>query len=284
MTDSWRIPGKLPGILFFVFARAACGQIELAVDLFGEGSYTSCVRECRRVLSDSPAEETALLLLNAAALRLDPGDRRAGGTLDHLSAAAALPEVRAMASYECARRQWRAGDGTNAFAGFARAFEETRSEDLAMRCGFSMVELGRTGRIPASQAAGWPERLRRFEARWTPSVCEECHVRPSTTGAAAKPGEWIVAFYRSQIAPAIGARCSLTPSCSEYFLQASRRYGVLGFPMGADRLVREPSVVQSAETPVWTGSGWRYADPLSDHDFWLVPAPRRVPAAAGVQK
>ena len=267
-----------------MLARLACGQLELAVDLFGEGSYTSCVRECRRVLSDSPADETARLLLNAATLRLDPGDCRTAVTLGHLSASAVLPEVRAMASYECARRQWRAGDETNAFAGFARALQETRSEDLAMRCGFSLVELGRTGRIPASQAAGWPERLRHFEARWTPSVREECQVRPTAAGAAAKPGEWIVAFYRSQIAPAIGARCSLTPSCSEYFLQASRNHGALGFPMGADRLVREPSVVQRAESPVWTGTGWRFADPLTDHDFWLDPGSRGVSSAGGMVK
>ena len=83
------------------------------------------------------------------------------------------------------------------------------------------------------------------------------------------PGRWLVSLYRSQIRPAIGARCSIRPNCSEYFLLASRKHGLLGFPMMADRLVREPGIVAEAEQAVETPDGVRYADPLSDHDGWL---------------
>jgi hypothetical protein len=77
--------------------------------------------------------------------------------------------------------------------------------------------------------------------------------------------EGIVGVYRRWIGSAIGARCSLVPSCSEYFRQAGRRHGWLAFPMIADRLVREPGVVAAAEVRV----GGRVADPLEDHDAWL---------------
>ncbi|MBU4460234.1 MAG: membrane protein insertion efficiency factor YidD [Verrucomicrobia bacterium] len=94
----------------------------------------------------------------------------------------------------------------------------------------------------------------------------------ATQGSAASaPGRAMVWIYRSMVRPAIGARCSLDPSCSEYFLQSSRRHGLLGFPMMADRLVREPSEVRAHPVPVPPGSEVRVPDPVSDHDFWMRP-------------
>ena len=74
---------------------------------------------------------------------------------------------------------------------------------------------------------------------------------------------------RHAIRPAIGSRCSLDPSCSEYFRQASRNHGLLSIPMIADRLVREPSVVLKREREIVVGGETRIADPLSDHDQWM---------------
>lgn len=81
------------------------------------------------------------------------------------------------------------------------------------------------------------------------------------------PVRWIVGMYRRHIGPAIGARCSLVPSCSQYFLEAGNRYGWLAVPLIGDRLVREPSVVQCGEHPV-AGKTERYADPVEDHAWW----------------
>lgn len=92
---------------------------------------------------------------------------------------------------------------------------------------------------------------------------------PRRGGLFALPGEAIVAFYRSYVSPAIGARCSLTPSCSQLFLEASRKHGLLAFPIIADRLVREPGVVAEARHKVIVGREIRIADPLEDHDGWL---------------
>ncbi len=89
--------------------------------------------------------------------------------------------------------------------------------------------------------------------------------------AGSVPGRALVRFYRAAIRPAIGARCSLEPSCSEYFLLVSRRHGILGFPMMVDRLVREPSLVGSHPIPAPPGGTVRVPDPVSDHDFWMQP-------------
>jgi len=83
------------------------------------------------------------------------------------------------------------------------------------------------------------------------------------------PFRWAIFFYRGQIAPALGRRCSLHPSCSEFTLQAMRKHGLLAIPMYADRAVREPAVVAEAGAPVLVGGRRRYADPLEDHDWWI---------------
>lgn len=80
------------------------------------------------------------------------------------------------------------------------------------------------------------------------------------------PVKWMVGFYRMAVAPALGSRCVLDPSCSRYSLQAARERGWLGLPMTGDRLIREPSVVNEGAHPVTDVQGRvRYADPVSDH-------------------
>ncbi len=82
----------------------------------------------------------------------------------------------------------------------------------------------------------------------------------------ALPVRAMVGFYRVLVAPAIGSRCVLKPSCSRYSMQAARERGWIGIPMTGDRLIREPSVVMAKAVPVEDDGGRiRYADPVSDH-------------------
>ncbi len=82
----------------------------------------------------------------------------------------------------------------------------------------------------------------------------------------ALPVRAMVAFYRGVVAPALGARCSLQPSCSAYSLQAAMERGWLGLPMTADRLIREPSVVVEGKSRFFDDQRRsRYPDPVSDH-------------------
>ena len=66
------------------------------------------------------------------------------------------------------------------------------------------------------------------------------------------PARQAVAFYQRQIAPAIGDRCSLWPSCSAYAMEACAAHGALGLAIYADRAVREPDVAAEVRTAVAT--------------------------------
>ena len=90
----------------------------------------------------------------------------------------------------------------------------------------------------------------------------------------------VVGFYRLFIGPAIGDRCVLEPSCSRYCLQATRKHGIVGVPMTADRFIREPNASAPDRPWVRTPSGqWRHPDPVKDHDFWFAPNPDRGPSS-----
>lgn len=91
--------------------------------------------------------------------------------------------------------------------------------------------------------------------------------RPHSAGSLLARG--VVLFYRRFVGPAIGARCALEPSCSRYFLEASRRHGLLGLPMVADRFVREPVESASDRLVRRPDGSWRHSDPVSDHDWWF---------------
>ena len=76
-------------------------------------------------------------------------------------------------------------------------------------------------------------------------------------------------FYKFAVGPALGSRCALEPSCSSYFLEASRKHGLVGLPMIADRFVREP-VASASDKWVRNAKGeLKHPDPVSDHDGWF---------------
>ena len=77
-------------------------------------------------------------------------------------------------------------------------------------------------------------------------------------------------FYRTQISPALGERCRIYPSCSEYFVRAAKKHGVLALPMIADRFVREPEIAVKREKPFVQRNGIiLWGDAVDDHDWWF---------------
>ncbi|MBU1694626.1 MAG: membrane protein insertion efficiency factor YidD [Verrucomicrobia bacterium] len=261
----------LPGILFFFTPLLCSAGPDLAADLFEEGRWTECSRECRRVLLSDPADETARLLQAVSSLRSGRTNEWAGDTLAALSRSR-RPEVRAMAAYELGRVVWAKNDAGAAFDLLRKAFLETRSQPLFLRSGCSLHTLLRDFPTLGKNDPSVLQSLETCRPLWTLELREECASPLGPQGRepwVATPGRWVVTFYRNQIAPAIGARCSLEPSCSVYFLAASRKHGLLGLPMLADRLVREPSVVAEGRHPVQGDGPTRFADPVSDHDAWF---------------
>jgi putative component of membrane protein insertase Oxa1/YidC/SpoIIIJ protein YidD len=97
-------------------------------------------------------------------------------------------------------------------------------------------------------------------------------VAPERAARAAAVGHAVLDLYRTQIRPAIGQRCSLHPSCSEYARQALSRHGLLGIALIGDRAVREPDLVAAQADPIVINGRRFYRDPLDAHDGWLTAA------------
>lgn len=266
-----RIPGFWLGILFsFLPISSSTASLDLAVDLFEEGDWPACRVECERELIAEPGDSLAALL--RATCRARMGGRGPGIRAEFagLAGGAAPAEIRSMAAFEAARLAWADGDTAAAFAGFRQAFRETSVVDIFARSGWALHEIRREDPTLGADDAVLVQQLETCAALWTPQIVRDMAAGRSEAGAMlARPGQWIVMLYRGLVRPALGARCSLSPNCSEYFFQASARHGLLAFPMAADRLVREPSVVQAAERLVEVGGKTLIADPLSDHDHWM---------------
>ena len=268
-----KIPGLAPGIFFLALAlRAAAGpELDLAAELFAEGRWAEARTESRRMPPDAPEAARARLLAAAAALRMGTGRAEAVAELAALWRDEAVDlETRCMAAYESGLASWADGE-TNAPAALEFAYLQTRAPPLFWRAGCSLYFYLKADRkLRLEKAAIW-QSLQSCRDSWPLEIWRECRPRRKQGPALASlPAQALVKFYRAQIGPAIGSRCDLQPSCSEYFLQASRAHGGLGVPIMADRFVREPSVVSAREQPVTMPDGHvRVADPLADHDFWM---------------
>jgi len=273
-TAAQKIPGLAPGIFFFALMldAAAGSALDLAVDLFGEGQWAAARTESLRARAEASGSEAdrARLLADVSALRMGAGREEAkSGLLALWRSEATDLEIRCMAAYEWGRADGADG-GTNAPSALEFAYLQTRDTPLFWRAGCSLYFCLKADRkLRQEKPVVW-QSLQSCRDAWPPEVWRECTPSKKGVSMAALPGQWVVAFYRAQIGPAIGSRCDLLPSCSEYFLQASRAHGLLGVPLMADRFVREPSVVSAREQPVTMPDGRiRYADPVSDHDFWM---------------
>lgn len=263
------------GVRAFFFLAALSGHAfadaRLAQDLFEAGDWVGCRREAKRAALSQPEDPDLRFLEAVSRLRL---------RMDEEAARAMLREV--IADYG------KQGTGDRAAAA---ALELGASEEIAGRrqpaldaYSIALTSAGTPER--ALRAVAGIDRIREQDPEGVhlapdlepilrilrPSIPAEAKVAPAGTGSEARsgfqPAGFLVSLYRNQVRPAIGSRCELNPSCSEYFVQAGHRHGWLAFPMIADRFFREPSVVQSADRESARDSQARVADPLTDHDFW----------------
>jgi len=262
----------------FWLGMAPAGNAELAEALFAERQWALARIECARRLAVPPptdAEAHRLRLMVAAcACRLPGGDRRTA--LDELEALWRDPsverETRCRAAYAFGQACNEA-DNRQAVEALTFAFNQTRDVPLFWRAGCVLSQrFRRDRRLRREQTSLW-RTLQTCCTAWPRDVVAECLADAGETRSArwARPARWLVGFYRRQVGPAIGERCSLQPSCSAYLLEASQAHGLLlGFALLGDRLIREPSVYAAGAKPVVMPDGRiRYADPLSDHDAWM---------------
>jgi hypothetical protein len=152
-----------------------------------------------------------------------------------------------------------------------QAFLNAESPNIFARSGLLLADIVDASPDIAANAPGLIPQLLSCRPLWTGDMYGELESLPDRDRArlSGKPGEWLIAFYRSQIRPTIANRCTLEPSCSEYMRQALRKHGALGFAIYGDRGVREPEVVSARQSPVKINGQIRYQDPLHHHDWWL---------------
>jgi hypothetical protein len=103
-------------------------------------------------------------------------------------------------------------------------------------------------------------------------------------GLSANPLYLIHLVYANFLTRTDGPRCQHHPTCSRYASQAVARYGLLGIPMGLDRLIRpaESSAVRHLpEVPF--GEMSRAYDPIDDAEWWNPDRFQAFPPATAEQ-
>jgi hypothetical protein len=261
------IPASLLAGMLFFCAQAQAQQLELTRALFAKGEYSQCRSESKRALltGTEPIEHFELLHALAGTQLQRPTDETLQ-SLQQLVQQNRNPQISAMAAYELGRTLWQIDRPAEALDAFVFTFQTTTDKSLFLHAACSAFLL--MNQHPALKAAhpDWVDQINTSRSQWYGSLFGECsQPQPSEK---TQPN-WLVRFYRAQISPAIGNRCTLEPSCSEYFNQAWQKHGPTAIPMIGDRLCREPGVNDRQQNPILKNGQIRYGDPIKDHDFWM---------------
>ena len=244
--------------------------LRLAVGLFNDGDYGEAAFEARRFAAFSPTGSVDY----AAARTVETVANCLGGrpgVLHEIWQDAAVPLA---ARIQAAEILGIAGCGGDALLrAKALSFGNTDDRRRFWRAGALLYFLMKDDRALRDEAPLLWRQLLTCRDAWPVDVVRAMRKLARERkggGGAPLPVRAVIAFYRGQISPAIGERCILEPSCSEYMLQACKAHGLLGVPIGMDRLTREPSVPVGESNAVARPDGTiRFADPVSDHDFWF---------------
>jgi hypothetical protein len=128
--------------------------------------------------------------------------------------------------------------------------------------------VGHVGKIPAEGPL--PAPLRR-----DPDLPEMNLAAANRVGGSlsSNPLYLFALTYRHFITKMDGARCHHYPTCSRFANQAVAKHGLLGIPMGLDRLLQtgESSALRWLPEVEVLGSR-RFFDPLENYEFWKPSA------------
>ena len=160
--------------------------------------------------------------------------------------------------------------------GVAEAFRTARDPRVFRVAGAALYLLFRADEDFRKVNSSLATQVEMCRNSWTRNDLADARICVDSIAPAKRrrgPGTWlaagVVGFYRLFVGPAIGDRCVLEPSCSQYYLEASRKHGILGVPMITDRFVREPVESHSERLIRMPDGSWRHSDPVSDHDWWF---------------
>ncbi len=247
---------------------ATADTLALTRDLYAEGQWQQCRAEAQRVLAKLPKKTEAQLYLLISRAKLNS---LASDAYIDPSLASTHASLYWVARYEIALSSWRQDKYDSALSDLQEIFLNTPDKSIFLQtaCALHLI----LENYPCLKAGKYFLLLQLETARclWTPELFKTTQTTwlPERKSKG-RLAQYAISFYRSQIAPAIGARCILLPSCSAYASRAFETYGFfIGLALTADRLVREPGVVVAAEQPVTKKGKTYFKDPLYDHTWWL---------------
>ncbi|NCD33448.1 MAG: membrane protein insertion efficiency factor YidD [Spartobacteria bacterium] len=262
------------GTLFCLLTSSSvCAAEPFAQQLFDQQQWKDARREAQRELLRSSGQPDMRFIVARCGLQLTNQVTASLIDLEQLYTDPTVPmRVRVASAY--ALGQWNGGHNEVALAAgqFKFGFQHAQTQQQFLQSGCALGMLLNQHRELISTMPEVELPLLASRELWSPELRQASRIplnKADAWGVLAWPGRMVVAFYRFGVSPALGARCSLEPSCSEYFRQASLKHGLLGIPIQADRFYREPSVVSHGGNEVLVNGTVRYADPLSDHDFWF---------------
>jgi len=256
--------------VFFFCALVSADSLQFTVDLFEKSEWDLCRRECKRaLLSQTDPIEKFQLLEALSGIRAGSDPANGIAQLDPIIEQNNDPQVSAMASYERGRLLWCLEQPDDARIAFSLSFHSTTNKSLFLRSSCSLFLLFKDHPELKEGREDLIAQIDTSRGQWYGALFTEC-AKPDPEKNQPQATNWVIRFYRSQISPAIGNRCNLEPSCSEYFHQAHCKHHYKSIPMIADRLVREPGINQRKENPVvMPNEQIRYQDPIENHDFWM---------------
>lgn len=278
--------GPFIGALIFwgsMVVLLAHNALDFPLELFAEGDWEQCRRESRRLLLQGESDPAVRLLFLMSLCRQGEESGEIAQQLASIGEDTALPKsLTSLACYEAGLLYAVRSNDMRAADLLRQSFLTAPDVSLYRRAGYALDMIIK--RTPSRWSADKDLRMQLATASgsWDEGIRRDVHRQmklPDPTRVSARPGQWIVTFYRQQIAPAIGSRCSLTPSCSEYFLMASRAHGLGGIPMIADRLVREPGEVSHGVVQKDGGRKGIISDPVGAHEQWFNSPVSAYPAS-----
>lgn len=248
--------------LLVVFCLQALAE-SLPESLFEDQQWRLCKSECIRLLKQQPANYNVQLLLLKSEAKL--GSRTTNKLVAFLENPAIDEELKSEAAFLLADIYLLNNKPSMALDSLKHCFNHTKSGRLFAS---ATQEANRIMNRNPELEKSHPELIeiiRTASKTWPRTTKQKT---AASNSFLAKPALWVIALYRSQISPALGARCSLHPSCSAYAVESLKKHGGTGIALAGDRMIREPDVVELKATPVAIGNVIKYADPVTDHDFW----------------
>lgn len=263
-------PGRiLSGLLFLAFAGNTNG--ELAESLWREGLWSAARIESLRMLQSGrdPPRYQAIQFLCEFHLQFPAAEQNLQPVVHNEQ----VPDLfRIDAAWTLGRQAAIQARYAHAVSNLTFTFRHTPDPQQFLLAGCLLANVLREAPELQPGREGLIAQLNTSNPLWTRDLRKQAALTPPKdrrTSPWTWPARAVIGFYRRNISPAIGARCSLHPSCSEYAMEAMRRHGLLGLAMYADRGIREPDVIRHAEQPLRRNGRTLYADPIDLHDGWM---------------